>query len=1652
MSTGYDGNIKLGVSLATDTKAVMAELGALRKQIVDMFSSVDKSLAGGSGSFSNLEKILTTISVDVSNIAKKISSLPTDKLAKMADSLKGAGTAAKDSGKQIETAFDFDVANASTEELYQKLKQLKKEAEDLKQQKFLAGFTNPQIDRSKDYKALTNQASYIESVLHGRGLSTEYEYKPHYSNMADDITKYRQSLEEARKALAMVQDSLVGMKNTDDGYQERIERARELTEVIKNLHKVMENEYNSLFTTESAPVEDTNYVPHGNPNKNKADAVDLNPSPEAQLKYQAVYSALGRDAAESFMKQYREVLADKGYIAGQQFVDSFNEGLNTNSDDSNSLIAKGQKAIQALQTRIKDFEHNKITMSDEEYGEALTKLEKMKAYLAELKQDAKDISIDAPIDSYHADTLREFNNLQAKMERFKSTGRGFADAEEAQSASMRIAQLAQTIQEYNRSLDPSIQKMNDYKRALSEMAVLNTKSSMSGGLTEAESAQFEEASRKVQQYENDLQSLIQIHKALESTVKQAKAGNLGISVEELNLTKQLLADVKTKLDALTGDTKPAFDMTVSNRQLVQARNLVNELTAKKKQMEAQGMGAGYAEYDELVRQLKRATHEYERLSGSAKNTHAIIQTAKGIDNAYRKVTSTISKLIKKVGALTNSILHLGKHSKKTARQMQADFRRTLRYVLGLGFGIEGIFTLFRRFHRTAFESLGVLASQFSEFNEPMSETMTLLTKLKGALATAFQPLITMVLPVINSIITALTNALNLLGKFFASLSGQGFIYKATAAQQDFAGSLDKTNKSAKEATKSLMGFDEINKLNEEPKDSDAGADSGLTFEKVPIDPNEAIAKFAQMLKDAWAKGDFFDVGKFLGEQLRDGLLRLDNWITTKGYALAEKIGKSFATLINGIVSVDGLPEIIGKTVADAINMGMRGLYNFLSITEWYDVGAFIADAIMSFFHNIDWELLGQTVAEYILAFVDTIWALIEGIDFEAIGTYLSTAVNEFLDTMFNDIDDGLNGWERLGDSISNAIIGLLDLLITAIQTTDWSKVGKAIGDVFANIDWSTIAWKVGELISSFISALVEGFINWGKTDPISAAIAAMLGTAVIGAKVTMGVVELLEFIQRLEKAFGGFKVGGFTTALTTAKTALSNFGTDIKNVTTSIGNFMKSPIFTKGLGLAGVIGGAITAFSGFFEMLQNGFSWANEAVMLFGIAITGIGAVMLGVVSGPWAAAIAGIVAAVATAVVLIKEHWDSIVEWWHGICDKVKTAWNNMWGKVKEGSDAAKADMEESGANVGQGFLDGVLGVLSDIGGWAKEYIVDPFVNCIKSLFGIHSPSTVMYEIGTNVILGFLNAIVDGAVNVITAIHDFVAQVIEAFGGLWDNIVTVATDSWNYITEWLMTGWTNLCNWFSVAYTTFSTAWNAFWQSTLECVVNTWTNICESVSTFANDMYTKLQEIISAVWEFVTNKVTELKTWLMTTLSQLGSNIATTLNNIRNTFIDVFNGIRSSVGNIVESMGNMIKRVIDGIKSAITNLVGSVKSAVNNIISSLNSLSFTVPSWVPGFGGQNFSFNIPHLAKGAVIPPNKEFMAVLGDQKHGTNIEAPLDTIKQAVAEELSDYIDAMMAGFDAVVNAIDNKDMSVSIGDSAIGRAAERYNRRQQLVRGTT
>lgn len=112
----------------------------------------------------------------------------------------------------------------------------------------------------------------------------------------------------------------------------------------------------------------------------------------------------------------------------------------------------------------------------------------------------------------------------------------------------------------------------------------------------------------------------------------------------------------------------------------------------------------------------------------------------------------------------------------------------------------------------------------------------------------------------------------------------------------------------------------------------------------------------------------------------------------------------------------------------------------------------------------------------------------------------------------------------------------------------------------------------------------------------------------------------------------------------------------------------------------------------------------------------------------------------------------------------------------------------------------------------------------------------------------------------------------------------------------------------------------------------------------------------------------------------------------------EIFKGIFDSLVAIAKTPINLIIDIING-------LINGIASGINAVIDSVNAIKFDIPDWVPVFGGNSIGFRlqkvtapkIPKLAQGAVIPPNSEFMAILGDQKKGLNIETPLQTMLDA-------------------------------------------------------
>lgn len=190
--------------------------------------------------------------------------------------------------------------------------------------------------------------------------------------------------------------------------------------------------------------------------------------------------------------------------------------------------------------------------------------------------------------------------------------------------------------------------------------------------------------------------------------------------------------------------------------------------------------------------------------------------------------------------------------------------------------------------------------------------------------------------------------------------------------------------------------------------------------------------------------------------------------------------------------------------------------------------------------------------------------------------------------------------------------------------------------------------------------------------------------------------------------------------------------------------------------------------------------------------------------------------------------------------------------------------------------------------------------------------------------------------------------------------------------------------------------------------------------------------------------------------------------NAIRDRVADVWSGIKqwwnSNVAPIFTSKYWEDKFAVmgDALKNAWRSAINVVIGLVNTFIAWMNdklhikwdAVSIAGVQIIPAVDYQLFSIpSIPKLAQGAVTPPNREFMAVLGDQKHGTNIEAPLETIQQAVAIVMEDMIQSNIAGHEAtvaVLREILEAVLGIHIGDDVIGQAVARYNREMAIIRG--
>lgn len=178
--------------------------------------------------------------------------------------------------------------------------------------------------------------------------------------------------------------------------------------------------------------------------------------------------------------------------------------------------------------------------------------------------------------------------------------------------------------------------------------------------------------------------------------------------------------------------------------------------------------------------------------------------------------------------------------------------------------------------------------------------------------------------------------------------------------------------------------------------------------------------------------------------------------------------------------------------------------------------------------------------------------------------------------------------------------------------------------------------------------------------------------------------------------------------------------------------------------------------------------------------------------------------------------------------------------------------------------------------------------------------------------------------------------------------------------------------------------------------IYKNWETIKSTLSKVGTWVYEHIIKPIAdffvGLWNGIVGGLKAAVDWIKSAFSS----VVKFFSNIVSKIVTLFRNIGSKVGNAISGA---FRTVINGILGAIEGILNFPIKSVNKLIGVINK--------VPGINiGTLPTFNLPRLAKGTVIPPRHEFAAILGDQKHGTNIEAPLETIKQANREVMQEFL----------------------------------------------
>ena len=872
--------------------------------------------------------------------------------------------------------------------------------------------------------------------------------------------------------------------------------------------------------------------------------------------------------------------------------------------------------------------------------------------------------------------------------------------------------------------------------------------------------------------------------------------------------------------------------------------------------------------------------------------NAVNSAANKIKSAVGKSLATVKTFANKVRQSVNSIITKLKDFKKKissalglSDRSFSEFSKKLKALTRLGtfMLLRKAFTALFGYIGAGFNNLAQYSNMIgSEFNKSVSRIWSDAKWFGNSLATAFEPILNYVTPILDYLIEKLVAATRAIAQFFSALTGKTVYTKAIKLNENYAASLDSAAKAVNNLT---TGIDELHILQENNAASGGGTAPGDSF--ITEEIGGSFKDLAKMFKDAWANGDFYDIGRMVGEKLKEALENIP-WDNIK--ASLRKIAKSIATFLNGFLETPGLFTVIGKTIAEAINSAFEFVDSFVENFHWDSLGKAITDLLLGFLDNIDWPLIRKTSEGLAKGIVETI----------------NTALR----------NDRL--WKELGNGIANAINTAILFAKTAIREFDFKAFGVAIGNLLGNALVNIDYKGIGKSFSNLVNGIFQSVINFSKTFPwvdLAKNIASGINAAISGINWSTVYDGFKSFFRGLGSNLMTFiremDWGGLAEALVNGVTSI----------------FVGLNSFLSALDPAD-IGRSIAEFvnRGFAKLRENKdqiLGAINSLIhTLSEIFLTAIREIKWGEVFGTIRDYLGGI-------------DWETIF----------KTAIVGIAGVFTFKKIFNLIAIMEIGSQLIAGIISGISEAIKTIGTILKQVFINPFVNVVKKLFGIHSPSTVFAEIGSYLVEGLILGVANNISRCMPILTEWASKVKDWFYGAGTTLKDRFAEFGSNIVEGFrerigsaytsvkgnIDAWANgVKDWFSKSGGINGNTWRTYASDIISgfkaYIGNSYTNTKSNITSWVKgikEWFSGSDGVNEKTWQtYASDIIRGFKNKVGSTHTDSKGNMETWARNVKSWFSKIADG---------DSFGNIAKNVVHGFRDGIGRFYNDCKGTIES-------------------------------------------------------------------------------------------------------------------------